>query len=225
MNTTFRRRIKKSVKRTFKGPPPPQPDTRVAVWDAHKLIYVRVPKCANTSVMKSIAGAEKRRMWSTEIMTIDPEWTTFSFVRNPWARLVSTYRDKASPDSTSPRMVDGVFQGFVKAGIPVFPNMTFAEFCEVVCAIPDSKTDKHLCSQVSFLIRDQQPIVQTIGRVESLESDWNSIMAEAGLDFEPLHLNKSRHDHYSEYYDDKRLINLVGDRYAEDISRFNYDFL
>jgi hypothetical protein len=216
--------MRKRIKRFFKGPPPPQPDTRIAVWQDHKLLYVRVPKCGNTSIMNAIDGVEKRRMWAADILSLPDDWTTFSFVRNPWARIVSTFRDKASPDSKSKRMVDGVFAGFLEAGLAVKTDMSFAEFCEVVCDVPDEKTDKHLRSQASFLIRDGQPIVKTIGRVEDMETDWNVIMEKARLNFKLVHLNKTRGRHYSSYFDDQHLVNLVGDRYAEDIRFFNYDF-
>ena len=196
----------------------------MAVWEAHKLLYVRIPKCANTSIMNSIEGVEKRRMWYRDIRALDPAWTSFSFVRNPWARIVSTFRNKASVDSESPRMEGGVFQGFIDAGIPVYPNMGFAEFCEVVCAIPDAKTDKHLRSQSSFLLPDGKPVVSIIGKVEAMHADWDAVMQHAGLGFELLHLNRSEHRHYSEYFADAALVNLVGDRYAEDVRNFNYSF-
>jgi hypothetical protein len=174
--------------------------------------------------MNAIDGVEKQRMWASEIASISDEWTTFSFVRNPWARIVSTYRDKASTDSQSKRMVDGVFAGFIEAGLPVTGNMSFAEFCEAVCGIPDEKTDKHLRSQTSFLVREDQPIVQHIGKVENMEKDWQVIMEKSRLHFKLVHLNKTHHDHYSSYFKDQYLVNLVGDRYADDVRFFDYDF-
>src|SRR6056297_61085 len=216
--------LKRRVKARFRVPAF-TPDSRVAVWNAHHLLYVRIPKCANTSIMNSIEGAELQRMWNRDIRALDASWTSFSFVRNPWARLVSTFKDKASLDSRSPRMVAGVFQGFIDAGISVYPNMGFAEFCEAVCAVPDAKTDKHLRSQSSFLFPDGgEPLVRVIGKVELMEADWNRVMQHAGLGFELRHLNRTQHRHYSEYFADPGLVNLVGDRYADDVRNFNYQF-
>jgi hypothetical protein len=226
VTTTSRgKKLKRRVKRVFRGPKPPPPDTRVAVWPTLKLLYVRVPKSGNTSIMHSIDGVEKRHMWRADIRAMDSSWTCFSFVRNPWARIVSAYLDKASADSRSPRMLNGVFEGFLAAGIPVYVGMPFAEFCEVVCAIPDADTEKHLRSQCSFLISEGEPIVPIIGKVETMAQDWRRIMQHAGQDIELLHLNCTRHHHYSEQFEgNARLINLVGDRYAEDVRYFNYDF-
>lgn len=163
-------------------------------------------------------------MSSSEIIRLSKDWTTFSFVRNPWSRLASTFRQKVNEDFTSKKMVNGVYKGFVDHDLPIRPNMSFEEFCEVACDIPDSKTDKHLRSQSSFVIRQGAPIVSFIGRVESMNRDWKSLMDLVGLDFKLAHLNRTSHQHYSGYFTDKSLINMVGDRYAEDVHYFNYDF-
>lgn len=208
----------KRIKGLFQG------RTRVIRWEPHKLLYVRVPKSGNSSIRHSIEGGEKHRMTSAAIIASARDWTTFSFVRNPWSRLVSTFRHKASQDSDSRRMTDGVYQGFLDAGLPIYKDMGFEEFCEIVCSVPDSQTDKHLRSQSSFLIRRNKPIVSFIGRIETMESDWQSLMELAALDCAISHLNKTRRKHYRHYFSSQNLINLVGDRYAKDIHFFGYDF-
>lgn len=102
--------------------------------------------------------------------------------------------------------------------------MTFEKFCEIVCDIPDNKTDKHLRSQSSVLLRNGTPIVSYLGKVEKMEGDWNHLMELAGLNVRILHLNQTRHSHYSSHFTDRYLINLVADRYADDIKYFDYDF-
>jgi len=209
---------RKKIKSLFRG------DIRVAVWEKQRLIYVRVPKSGNSSICKSIEGCDFRRMDGLALLAARDEWTTFSFVRNPWARLVSAYTHKATPESSSPRMVDGVYQGFVQKGIPVRANMPFAEFCEIVCDLADHKTDKHLASQSSFLIRNDVPVVSFIGKIENMRLDWQKLMQLVELDIAPLHLNRTSHSPYRDYFTDSALINLVGDRYADDIRHFNYEF-
>ena len=196
----------------------------MSVFEDYRLLYVRIPKSGNSSIRRSIDNATNYRMSSSEIIRLSKDWTTFSFVRNPWSRLASTFRQKVSADFASKKMVNGVYKGFLDYGIPIHSNMKFEEFCEVVCDIPDSKTDKHLRSQSSFVIRNGAPIVSFIGKVESMERDWKSLMDLVGLDFKLAHLNHTCHQHYSSYFTDKSLINLVGDRYAEDVHYFNYDF-
>ena len=215
-----KKRLYKRIKGFFK----PKPDTRVALWENHRLLYLRVPKVGNTSIMQSIECTQTRYMWSDEIRALNDTWTTFSFVRNPWARIVSAYLDKIRGETGLQPMVNGVYEGFLSAGMRVHPSMSFAEFCEVVCDTPDEKIDRHLRSQASFLIRDDRPIVRFIGRLEDMDRDWQTVMDAVGLDFPLRHLNRTSRQHYSEYFGDHRLVNLVGDRYAEDGRFFNYDF-
>jgi hypothetical protein len=197
----------------------------VLVWQHLQLVYVRVPKSGNSSIRGSIDGAINDRMSSSRIVGLSDGWTSFSFVRNPWSRLVSAYRQKVHEDYASKKMINGVYKGFLDAGIPVHKNMSFDAFCEVVCDIPDNRTDKHLRSQSSFVIRKGIPIVSFLGKVETMESDWKKLMDRVGLHFKLAHLNHTGHEHYSSYYSDTRLINLVGDRYAEDVRNFKYDFI
>ena len=124
--------------------------------------------------MAALGGAKKARMSAPEILQLDDNWTAFSFVRNPWGRLVSAFTQKAGENPTSRRIVDGIYQGFDQ-GIPIRANMSFEEFCEVVCDIPDSKTDKHLCSQSSFLIYKKTPSFLSLARL----SEW----PRTGLDY------------------------------------------
>jgi hypothetical protein len=101
--------------------------------------------------------------------------------------------------------------------------MTFEAFAKLVCSIPDSKTDKHLRSQTSFLVRDGRLIVDIVGKLERVNDDWEIITQKAGSSARLPHLNRTRHRPYSAYYGDAQILNLVGDRYCEDIDRFGYD--
>lgn len=214
----------KNKLRKLMGLPTPTADTRVAVWKAHKLLYVRNPKCGNSSIIGSIEGAEIGRVPRCDISKISDDWITFSFVRNPWDRLVSTYRSKLSPDNKSPEQQALDLQRFRDAGMRLRPDMSFTDFCEVVCDTPDDRTEKHLRSQSILLMDQETPIVAHIGKVERIQDDWNALMRHAALSAPIMHLNKTVHRHYSTYFTDNRMVNLVGDRYANDIRNFNYDF-
>ena len=207
-------------------------DTRVGIWDQHKLVYIRIPKSGSTSILGANDGihtgrtCREIRMPLRQINRLDDSWTVFSFVRNPWARLVSTYTQKAGDQSTSRRLVDGVYKGFIDLGIPVRPRMSFQEFCEFVCDIPDADTDKHLRSQAYTLIRNDKQIIPNIGKMERMNDDWKLFMHKAGLSLELPHRNQTNRKkvHYSSFYPNQALIQKVADRYADDIKYFDYDF-
>lgn len=213
-------RLRKDVKGFFKG------STRVIAWDQHKLLYVRMPKSGNVSIRRAIDGQIERRMSKSRIIRLDDGWTSFSFVRNPWSRLLSLYKQKVGTEATSNRLVDGVYHGFVDHGIPIHPGMSFEEFCDVVCDIPDHRTDKHLQSQAYTLLKNGQPIVGFIGKLERMNEDWKLLMEKVGLDYELPHFNRTqkKNEHYSSDYTSEALVRKVADRYREDIEYFEYEF-
>ena len=199
-------------------------DLRVVLWSEERLIYIRVPKCGNTSISRAIPEGQKCRISIRRLKRLYPGWLAFSFVRNPWDRLVSTYHQKVDLENANPEMmIDGVYRGFRERHLPVRPDMTFEAFAKLVCSIPDSKTDKHLRSQTSFLVRDGRLVVDVVGQLERVDEDWGIITRKAGASALLPHLNRTRHEPYSAYYRDPQIVNLVADRYREDIDRFGYE--
>lgn len=153
------------------------------------------------------------------------EYFTFAIVRNPWARLVSEYLHKKLDNRYS-------FRDFVFYGMPAQND-----FCDKY---------RHVIPQTDYICnRDGQEIVDFVGRFENLHQDFDYICSQLTISDASLpHVNstssfrrslerKIRHlfirenrikKHYSEYYD-RQTIDRVGQLYAEDINRFNYDFV
>ena len=129
----------------------------------------------------------------------------FAFVRNPWSRLVSEYNYRKASKLFS-------FEDYVKNRLPKRNSY--------------SDSYRHILPQCEFLLDSNgQQLVDFIGKLENIEEDFRVVSERLGLPAISLrHVNRSRaKKHYSAYYNDE-LVELVGNLYAADIAKFNYEF-
>ncbi|GHE80262.1 sulfotransferase family protein [Thalassotalea profundi] len=149
---------------------------------------------------------------------------SFSFVRNPWERLVSEYLHKKIDKKMS--LKEFVLHGWPSQNI----------FCDKY---------RHIIPQADYLYDEYgQQLVDFIGRFENLHNDFSYVCKQLNIadtslphknssyGFRRLITRKFRHlfrtdkrvnSHYSEYYDDE-LQEIVAEIYAKDIELFGYEF-
>lgn len=79
--------------------------------------------------------------------------------------------------------------------------------------------------QVDFILNeDRNPMVDFVGRYETLAEDFATICDTIGIETPPLpHINRSEHNHYREYYDEATK-QAIAEKYADDIALFGYSF-
>jgi hypothetical protein len=157
-----------------------------------------------------------------------PGFYTFSFVRNPWDRLVSCYRDKILGE-----VVD--FTEFSEAGIAhcltgfegFSVGMSFDSFVETVVSIPDSQAEEHIQSQFLALTNKRDNLaVDFVGRYETLAADFQYVAVKIGLPPNialPRLQTNPRAVAYTDYYS-AATRDLVAARFAQDIALFSYRF-
>lgn len=172
-----------------------------------KLIFIHIPKTGGTSIEIALGqeqcGLQKHELPSNIIWDYGRElWKSyykFTFVRNPWDRLVSWYFFRIENNQFS-----GPFAAYLKHLDPV------------LCYTPWYNRQ-----QVDWIERER---LDFIGRFEKLNEDWTVVCQEANLGNIILPWAfKTHHRHYSHYYDDKTR-DLVARWFKDDIETFHYTF-
>jgi chondroitin 4-sulfotransferase 11 len=164
----------------------------------------------------------------------------FTTVRNPYDRLVSRYfYAKSMPWIHNEGERISKYQ---------FANLSFKEFVLGGADRTPMKTDwlnvdidenvnsrphlKKLLDRVGFFDNqiewiqsgDGKVLVDSVIKVENIQEDFNGVCDKIGIPHQKLsRTNKSKHKHYTEYYDDETK-QIVAKKYAKDIEYFNYEF-
>lgn len=132
------------------------------------------------------------------------EYFTFAFVRNPWSWQVSLYffvlQTKYNHHHEIVKSL-GSFRDYIRW-----------------------RVDGHKKLLSDFVFDEsEQRLVDYVGRIETLERDFEEICERVGVDVILPHKNKSKHRDYREYYDDETR-ELVAQHFAPDIDAFGYCF-
>lgn len=202
--------------------------------------YVEVPKVASSSIklflaellglsLEVVDGDPHRIAYPrTALAEVPPDYFVFAFVRNPWSRLVSCYRDKIGGEVSDFTHFD-VRPGVANclARFPEFiAGMSFEEFADAVASIPDEEADEHFRSQYTFLADWRHRTGGAfVGRYESLSRDFEVVRRTIGLPGRALPHAQAvgrRLDYRSRYTETTRRI--VEGRYERDIAQFGYEF-
>lgn len=205
-------------------------DLPCVVVEDPPLIFFRVPKVASTSIHRGYF----RQHYSTLNMKTSRksfiefrdqvsyaqfmDMFKFTFVRNPWDRMLSLYmyfttfvpKSKGSP--LSERWVGRIpsFQEFV---------MEFESICKVREDIKN-----HAIPQTQFAFYKNYRYVNFIGKFESLKKDFKFVQDTLNLvKDELLRKMSTEHGHYSMYYD-RETKEKVAELYKEDIETFGYKY-
>ena len=159
----------------------------------------------------------------------------FTFVRNPWERVVSSYMEKF-------RNVHGITYPNAKKindTIEIIPKkyfdrngvILFDGFVDILYrglkSSKYTKFDIHWMPQ--YIISDMYvKNYDFVGKLENFESDFDKILETLNIDIKPKYkIGSSSHTfqaHKEFYKNNPELINKVAEIYKEDIKRYNYEF-
>lgn len=193
------------------------------VLPRQKAIYLTIQKAASTSLhaLCLSLGGLKYSFWKRKSESLPADYFKFSFVRNPYDRLVSCFADKILNSSVRghglPKMPRALFElGFR-------PKMSFERFLRLAVSLPDNIADRHVLSQHAFVTdKDGSLLLDDLGCFENLASDVARIFGCLGAQVALPHCNASpKRASWQSYYTPE-LAKLVRNRYRKDFELFGY---
>lgn len=186
-----------------------------------KCIFIHIPRTAGSSLSTAINKGRRReegviegpihfgKNWVVKEYGEDlwDEYFKFSFVRNPWDRLLSQYSWRVA------KQQDDV------------QDRGFNEW--VIWRSEQKKKREMLTKQVDTITCGSEIIVDFVGQYENLHRDYTTLCEKLNVvdpaELPHKHNKKSGRKPYSEIYNDTTR-EIVQDYYRKDIEMFRYTF-
>jgi hypothetical protein len=216
--------VKKNYK--FKNHIKNNPYLTTLVSENSKVIYMKCGRTAGTSIHSTLNQIDVvevskpyfygngKNDWVENITDeeIKNDYFTFTFVRNPFERLISGWNAYVSSGK-----VESNFGKFIKhrgtGGYWLYKD--------------GSISNDHWFPQnkyVEFSADNNERFINFVGKFENLEEDWKIVSEKIGIQNQ-IRKNKYRttKEYYRSYYTEE-LIEIVSDFYKRDLELFNYEF-
>jgi len=174
--------------------------------------FIHVNKTAGSSIEAALGLPFSHYTASMRVARLGiEEWNlrySFTFVRNPWDRLVSQYHHRKGLDRLR---TDLDFRDWVRA--------TLVQADRGVVHQPQMFTE-----QLDWISGSSgEVLVDDIYRYESLHEDFARLCQRLGIQASLPHRKSSAHRHYSQYYD-AATEKIVRDAFGRDVEFFDYQF-
>lgn len=177
----------------------------VYICEKRNLIYYDVPKCASSTIRKVLFNNGHQLSLQNPQKDLQ-KYFKFSFVRNPWNRIVSNWKMFTT-------------QSFRIEQLKSMTSQDVSKFEDFVY-FADSMKNHHWQPQILYL-PDQ---LDFVGKLESFNEDFSNLCNTIGeKPHEIKKINSITKLPYWEYYTPS-LVEFVSEMYAEDIKKFGYKF-
>lgn len=192
-------------------------------FDRKKAIFIHIPKCAGIAIKQALFDdlSGGHTTLSAYCRVFEPElfltYFKFTFIRNPWDRLVSAYHflKAGGYDEADRKWFARELGGYTD----------FDDFVRNWLRLDNIYKHIHFCPQMEFLEDSNHRGVKVdyIGLYENIANDFDYIARHLSVGNTLQHGNASRHKSYREYYCDTTR-EIVHQIYRRDIVQFGYDF-
>lgn len=188
--------------------------------DDCRCIFIHIPKAAGTSVALTLFGQGSRHVPWFEYQKANPwkfkRYFKFAFVRNPWDRLASSYFFLRQGG------MDPQDAAWAEINLRQFDD--FGSFVRGWVNEENIQTWVHFLPQHHFICGpDGKVMMDFLGRMENMESDFAYIAERLGCNKKLAKVNAGNNRHYSAHYDEETR-EIVRRVYARDIELFGYSF-
>jgi len=177
---------------------------------SYKCIFIHISKTGGMSIANALIKNGKKIGWGGhspcfrlhKVINEWEEYFKFCFVRNPWDRLVSGYH-------------------FLKKKNKI--TVPFKKWIiDLSMSIKWNKPHNNNC-QLNQIMFEDELCVDFVGRFENFQRDFELICKKIDCKLPLYHINRSKHKHYSYYYDSET-ENIVAIWHKPDIEYFGYKF-
>ncbi|AHK80566.1 hypothetical protein M911_01665 [Ectothiorhodospira haloalkaliphila] len=211
----------------------PQLDQRIAVDRTRGFIYFRIPKAANSTVIRLLTSEKDVRynsyegkrsfirpskLRAHEVKTLDRQFFLFTITRDPYTRVLSAYLDKIVKGKRKERACRALQK-------PLESEISFGEFCNYLDH-GGFKHDPHWYPQNWFIPRDICTMAH-VGKMESLNDELEVIMSRIDStrklgDAGSQRRHRTDADQKLKAYYSRDTAGIIARVYRQDFERFDY---
>lgn len=105
---------------------------------------------------------------------------------------------------------------------PAIVRHSFEEFVRIVADVPDRQADRHSRSQHSFLNSNGTCIADYVGKMESLNEDWQTLSNRFGFPSLPHNNQSLKNPTDPRQFDTWETLTIAAERYRRDDEQFGY---
>jgi hypothetical protein len=205
----------------------------------HKFVYIAPTKCASITMRNTLEpfadinsnnfnndiDSFYHKNWHIKSNELkhhfeDMNWYwdgyfKFTFVRNPYDRIVSNWNYKKKSKHMWEKYKKGDHEHYLEC-VKLFKK--FKNLKQYVGSLHVHPCYDWVCDETGNNLLD------FIGRTENFQEDFDIVCDKIKIPQQQLpHKNSSNHKHYTEYYDEETK-QIVAEKYAKDIEYFGYEF-